>query len=257
MVLIIIYDFLTREYKIKYPTILYFGLKGSGKTTILTNIAMKWIKQGKTVYSNYELPGAILYNPRRLGEFYPEPDSLIICDEIALVFNNRNYNDFPQCVNEFITLQRKHRCTFISATQIFDSFDKKIRGQLDQLYQVKKIGRVFVVARQIIKNIEPTEDESDIAGKYHYAGLLVGTQFYFIPRYQEYYNSFDPPKLPIIYNEHLPMSDEQVRHLEDRKWFADKVRKALSEGKAFLKSIPYRIKKRKKKRGRANRYGRK
>lgn len=234
MIFIIIYDRLTKNYKNKYPTILYFGLKGSGKTTILTSIALKWLKQGKTVYSNYALPGCIVYDPRRLGEFCPEPDSLIICDEIALAFNNRNYQDFPKSVNEFITYQRQHRCVFVCATQIFDSFDKKIRGQLDQLYQVKKIGRVFVVARQIIKDIKPTEDGSDITGNYKYAGLLVGTQVKFIPRYTEYYNSFNPPVLPLIYHEKLSITDVQVRHLSNKYWRKDQI---LSMSKSIVQEI--------------------
>lgn len=239
-ILILIYNYLTREYKTKYPTILYFGLKGSGKTTLLTAIALDWIRKGKTVYCNYFLPNTIQYNPRRLGQFKPEPESLIICDEIALCFNNRNYQDFPKEVNEFITYQRQHKCTFICATQIFDSFDKKIRGQLDQLYQVKKFARVFVIARQIYKDIKPTDDETDITGRYHYAGLLVGTQVYFIPRYTEYFNSYDPPVLAPLYGERLSITDEQVRHLSTKLWLTDKLRESLKRKIQNIKSFPKR-----------------
>lgn len=218
MILIIIYNRITFNYSNRYPTTLYFGLKGSGKSTMLTKIALQELKKGNTVYSNFYIPGCILYDPKRLGEFYPEPESTVICDEIALVFNNRNYQDFPKNVNEFITLQRKHRVRFVCATQIFDSFDKKIRGQIDKMYQIHCYGRVFVVAHQIIKDIRPTEDGSDIAGHYKYAGLIGGLRFAFVPRYVEYFNSFDPPILPVIYTVPLPMSDLQRDHLSLSKW---------------------------------------
>ena len=51
------------------------GKKGSGKTTLLTKLAIKAIKQGKTVYSTVEIPGTYLFDPLQVGD-YPRLNQL-------------------------------------------------------------------------------------------------------------------------------------------------------------------------------------
>lgn len=220
----IVYNYLTRNYSQKYPTILYFGLKGSGKTTTLTKIALKNLKKGVTVYSNVPIPGTILFDAARLGYFNPQPDSVILIDEIGIIFNNRNfadahYRDQFSVTNKFLKYARQCRCTVYMFTQIFDEMDKKIRGLLDGLFQCKCIGRVFVITRKINKTIAPSDDESDIIGRYRYAGLVGGINFTFVPRYVQFFQSFNPPdfgqstELRQIY-----MTPSQYRSLDLKGW---------------------------------------
>lgn len=237
------YNYLTRNYAQKYPTILYFGLKGSGKTTTLTKIALSHIKKGITVYSNVPIPGTIMFDAARLGYFNPQPNSVILIDEIGIIFNNRNfadahYRDQFAVTNKFLKYARQCRCTVYMFTQIFDEMDKKIRGLLDGLYQCKCIGRVFVISRKINKSIAPSDDESDIIGRYRYAGLIGGIQFTFVPRYVQFFESFNPPDFGQSTElERIPITPVQSQSLTIRGWLHYKLYQVR-----FLQMPLYRLK---------------
>lgn len=222
----LIFQVITYRYRNVYPSVLYFGLKGSGKSTWLTKEALRYLRQGRTVYSNFKIPGCILYDPRRLGEFKPEPESVIICDEIGLIFNNRHWDSFPDSVNKLLKLERKYSFVFISATQMFDEMDKKIRGLYDHIYQVTNVAYVFCLRREIIKKQQPTEDGSDIRSTYRYAPVTTFRVAY-VPRYIEYFDSFEAPWLPSLEMETLPITETQIRHLSSAKWFRDEIRIVL------------------------------
>lgn len=250
-IFLIVYNYLTRNYAQKYPTILYFGLKGSGKTTTLTKIALKNIKKGKTVYSNVPIPGTILFDAARLGYFNPQPDSVILIDEIGIIFNNRNfvdsrYRDQFNVTNKFLKYARQCRCTVYMFTQIFDEMDKKIRGLLDGLYQCKCIGRVFVINRQIIKSIAPSDDESDIIGRYRYAGLIGGIHFTFVPRYVQFFESFNPPDFGSNTDlRQVYMKPSQIRSLNTFGWLSFRLHQvpALQQPMYQFKLLQYHFKK--------------
>ena len=79
--LIIVYDKATRFMVNKYTSECYFGKKGSGKTSRIAMLCNKYRKQGfKKFYCNVPVKGTILYDPKTLGKFQPEPDSVLFIE---------------------------------------------------------------------------------------------------------------------------------------------------------------------------------
>lgn len=110
-----------------YKFNLYIGKKGSGKTTLMTQIALNYVgrmhtyyettgnirvklrrnhpgrprilaeystnlvKKPWTVYSNVELniPGVKVFDARDLGKFAPESPAIVLIDEVNLIWDNR------------------------------------------------------------------------------------------------------------------------------------------------------------------------
>ena len=134
-----------------YNSVLYIGKKGSGKSTLITKLVLKyhngsliyyddnekkWKKEKWNIYTNTEvnMPFKVhKFDIRKLGTFVPEPNSVVICDEINLIWDNRNFKAFSSDIQEFFRLARKLRCKVIMFSQSFDC-DKKIRTLVDQMW---------------------------------------------------------------------------------------------------------------------------
>lgn len=237
LAIFVIFLYLTREYRKTYPTILFFGLKGSGKTTSLVQIALKWLKAGHPVYSSFPIPGCYLIDGRRLGDFQPLPESLILIDEVGILFDNRRWESFSDSTNRFLKYQRQYRATLIAATQVFDEMDKKLRNSFTELWQLHTILGVFVVRRLIRKSIRPTDDNADIVGHYEYAGILNGLKLAYVPRYVGYFKSFDPPTLKDPDVNLLPMSEEQQKCISTKYWLISSLKKSARNLRTFLRTF--------------------
>lgn len=190
----------------------YVGKKGSGKTTILTSIALKYLKQGVKVYSTEDIPGCFTFDPRDIGKFDFDSGSVILIDEISLVFNNRDWTNFDKDKIEWFVLQRHHKNKVVIATQS-SSFEKTIRDLVDQLFIVKKLFRIFILARPVnrIVDINNNESGSDAGGqivfKYKYSGL---PKIYLLPLYTPFFDSFSlPEKKREIRSQYIEMTELQ------------------------------------------------
>lgn len=235
-IIIFLYDRLTRSYVNPYKQILFFGLKGSGKTTLLTKYAIKAIKKGQKVYCTEDIPGTTKIDVSKLGYFTPEKNSLVLIDEIGILFNNRNFMNFGKG-NDLLwwKYSRQLQLTVIAFTQIFDECDKKIRDLFDELWQVKSFLRVFSLRRRIIKKIgiQDTMNGSDIRAIYKYDNIFFGLKFTFIPRYIAFFKSFNPPSMLEIESNPYPLTDYQVMMLSTRKWLISSFRELIK--KSFYK----------------------
>ena len=121
-----------------YSSVLYIGKKGSGKSTLITKLVLKyhnskllfyddkkkkWIRTTWNIYTNTEvfMPFEVnKFDIKELGKFVPKPNSVIICDEINLVWDNRNFKSFNPDIQEFFRLARKLRCKVVMFSQSFD-----------------------------------------------------------------------------------------------------------------------------------------
>ena len=128
-----IYDELTKDYVNPYKLIMVFGKKGAGKTTFLTKIAIKAIRQGKTVYSTVFIPGTILIAASEFGVYKFNPGSIVLIDEVSLVWSNRDFKTFNKTTESAFRLQRHDQITVYLFSQSFD-IDKKIRDLTDSMY---------------------------------------------------------------------------------------------------------------------------
>lgn len=83
------------------------GLPGFGKTATVTAWALKAMKRGKTVYSNFYIKGAIyVKDPRTLLGKPDIKNALIICDEMGILFDQLTMYSIDH--NVWIEL-RQHR----------------------------------------------------------------------------------------------------------------------------------------------------
>lgn len=183
----------------------YFGLPGSGKTTFLTRIAQKELKQiakGKSPYchilTNFYCRGCEKVDYRQLGN-YEISNSLILLDEITLDADSRNFKQFDEAHKQFFLLHRHYNCDVIYFTQQYDGVDKKIRDITSNLYFVKKHW-IFSIATKIYRTLDINEFTKDIVQGYRFANFFERfgknvIQICVRPLWYKFFDSWErPPK---------------------------------------------------------------
>lgn len=257
---ILIFNRCTDKYKNKYPFILVFGKKGSGKTTLLTKIALQNIRKGRKVYSNVTIPGTYYYDPHDIGKITFEPDSIVLCDEISILFHSRNYKTFDKEKIEWFKLQRHYKVTFFACSQSWEDYDKVLRILTDEIWLSKSFMRIFTIRRRIIKRIivgAAGEDQSGearggIMEDYKFDSILFGgLKFTYIPRYVPYFDSYHTPDTAVLYSgAYIPMNDYQIDMISTKKYIKKKISDHTKEFIGFCiglcKSIKFKGKSSKK-----------
>lgn len=216
--LVLVFHFTTRKYLNPYKLIFIFGKKGSGKSTLLTKYALDYLKRGWNVYSTESCPGTFKISPEDIGFTYFPEHSVIIVDEVGMIWDNRGFKNFPTEVRDYFKLQRHHKNVVILASQTFD-VDKKIRDLADEMYLVTKKFRVFSYAKKILRQtvlVEATgQAPSKIDENLVFDSLLLfwagSRKFTYIPKYTKYFDSFGAPELPVKPFERVPDLDIPVK----------------------------------------------
>ncbi len=224
------------KYRNPYKLYMVFGKKGSGKTTLMTKLALQYQKKGWRVYCDREIPGCYLYDIKDFGKRQFPPDSLILVDEVGLIWDNRNFKSFPEHVKVYFKYQRQYRNVVYLFSQSFD-VDKKIRDLTDHLYIVQNLFNCFSIARRVTKKItvvhadKSAQGESKIVDDYNIDSLLFAlsgsVKITYIPKYVKYFKSFDPPQLEPYEAVKLPdYEDKGIRsYLETKKDFLRSVKR--------------------------------
>lgn len=224
IVFVLVYDRLTKSYLNPYKLIMVFGKKGSGKTTYLTKVALKYMRMGRKVYSTIYIPGTELFSVDDIGSYTFPKGSVVLIDEVGMIWDNRDFKNFKPNVRDYFKFQRQYKNTVYLFSQTFD-VDLKLRNLTDEMYLLKNVGRVFSIARKINKNItiqKATDGKaSTLVDDYVFASILEknGIQFTFIPRYVDFFKSYDPKPLPNIESVYCDMSAKQVSLVRTRDWF--------------------------------------
>lgn len=192
----------TRKYLNPYKLIFVFAKKGQGKSTLLTKMALQHLKRGWDVYSTEPIPGCHLIAPEDIGYFEFPWHSLVVIDEIGMIWDNRNFKNFRPEVRDWFKLQRHRKIKVICASQSFD-VDKKIRDLADDMFLLQKKFRVFSYGKRILKILDITEATGDSESRivdnlkfdsifFFWAGSRTLT---FIPAWTKYFNTFSAPQL--------------------------------------------------------------
>lgn len=223
LIVVVSWNILTRSYLNPYKLIMVFGKKGSGKTTFLTKQAIRHIKNGWTVYSNIYIPGTYTYDINDIGIFAFPEKSLVIIDEVGMIWDNRNFKEFKNSTRDYFKLQRQYKHKVIMTSQAFD-IDKKLRDLTDEMYLLTNFLRVWSVCKYISKKIVIANNENGqgkeggtLAEFYSFA---VIPSFTFIPRWTKFFKSFNPK--PLLHKEYVyqPMNvDEQLLMSSKYFWF--------------------------------------
>lgn len=205
-----IFFFLKWAYKYNNPYKLYFviGKKGSGKTSYLCKLALEYTRRGWAVYTNVldiKVPGIrIIHDISDLGAFVPDANSVLLLDEVSLIWDNRHFKNFKDCTKEFFRLQRHYRCICYLFSQTFD-VDKKVRDLSDRMYLCQQFLGRWSWLREIEKRITITESspdsESRVTENLSFRGIFHW-RFIYIPKYQPYFDSFVlPDREPFPYSQ--------------------------------------------------------
>lgn len=89
-----------------------------------------------------------------------KPHSVIFCDEINLLWDNRDFKSFPKDMQHYFRLQRHYKHIFIGFSQTYDC-DKKIRDLADELIIVRRIARVWIRTKSYIKKVVVISPEDE------------------------------------------------------------------------------------------------
>lgn len=199
----VLYNFFTRKYINPWKLILVFGKKGSGKSTFLAKKALKYSKKGFVVYSNMPdlaIPGSRYIEAEDLGAFVPESHSVVILDEVGMIYDNRNFKNFKPETRDFYKLQRHYKVVVIMASQTFD-VDKKIRDLTDSMVLQSNFARIFTLSRPIRRIITLTEPVGDMESKITETLKFAPVwdwQFTLIPKYSRYFDTAIVPDRPLL-----------------------------------------------------------
>lgn len=190
------------RYSNPYRLIMVFGKKGSGKTTLIAKLTVKYLRRGWKVYSTVPIPGALLFNAQDIGKIMFDENTVMFIDEGGMLFDNRNFKSFREDTRDWFKLQRHYRVKVFIFSQAFD-IDVKLRNLTDYMYLTNTYFNTISIARQVTRKIcivHPSgESESRIADdldfspwwKLPFGGCFVT----WIPKYIKYFDSYDAPKL--------------------------------------------------------------
>lgn len=196
LALLLLYDKLTRKYISPYTLDIYFGRKGCGKSSTLQRLAQKYHKLGWNVFcdeGNTMQPFVTPIRCSRLWEYKLPENSVVLIDEINLLWDNRDFKSFPKPLQKYLRLQRHKKIKLIMFSQTFDC-DAKIRNLADTLYLCNKFARVFTICsgyfkRPVILTALDTKQEGRITDDFKKLPFWL-TQITYIPKYIKTYDSF-------------------------------------------------------------------
>lgn len=215
-----------------WSTDMYIGKKGCGKTCTLAKFALKYHKLGFTVYTNVEgISNTLLFDPKQLEKFAPAPNSVVLLDEVGLIWDARQFANF-KC-NEFFKYSRQYKVKLIMFSQAFQSdLDLKIRNLIDNMYLMTRIGK-GVIYRPVIKKlgiVTKADGTGDLADVYRY-GSIFSWKFTFLPRYYGLFNSYNPPQRDLIPSSLQTSNDVYEIYSNTRHWIIFQLRSIFSISK--------------------------
>lgn len=162
---------------------------GTGKTTLAAKIVREALQNGKKVYSNVPIRGAIQIDIKSdLGK-YDLHDCAIIIDEAGSDLNNRNWakNLTNNCI-EFIKKHRHYNIDIYCFSQAPNDMDNKFRDLVTRMYLLNKSRIPFMVYAQALVKVMKLENgqiveylEEDKHNSFRFA----------MPPTWAYFNSYD------------------------------------------------------------------
>ena len=156
------------------------GKTGIGKTTYLALLSRKAIKKNIKVYSNVEIAGTHKIDAKLDIGMYEIKDAVVIIDEGAIEYNNRNWKNFNERLVKYFSYHRHYRTHIIVSIQHFDGLDVTIRRLAHSIYILQPTIIPYHVKIKKVGSSIDIDDEGSIVQKYYYIHwLLFGTRYYY------------------------------------------------------------------------------
>lgn len=209
----------SRKFLNPYRLYMVFGKKGSGKTTYLVKLILRYHKLGRPVYTTLspdEISDTLDYvhfvNADDIGRFVPPPEAVLLVDEVGMIWDNRNYKNFRTDVRDYFKLQRHYRNIVYLFSQTFD-IDIKLRTLTDAMFLVTSPIPILSIVRRIKRTIVLVQPVADAEGRIAdslefvpwYLNLFgaKALQFTWLPKYAKYFNSHEVPDVPVFDDQHI------------------------------------------------------
>ena len=149
------------------------GKPGTGKTYFLLKKAVKALRSGRDVYSNFWIDFDKLRKLRLLGKksgglFYWHDiadlinikQGLILMDECQIWFNSRKWQTLDERAQYKLQQHRKHGLDILGASQNLKRIDSVMRELINEVYEVKRLGRFFLVKTFEVEDIDKAKRKS-------------------------------------------------------------------------------------------------
>lgn len=173
---------------------IFFGVPGSGKTTLAAKFVHDNLKHGVKTFSNVPIKGALLFDTSDLGVI-DISDGCMVLDEAGIAFNNRKFKTLSQSTIEWLKLHRHYGIRDIYVfSQSYDDMDITLRRLADEIYVVKRslIPCLFSTKRIKVK-VGIDKDTHQIMDQYFFQFLGVKSYFGF-----HYWHMFDSWSAPVL-----------------------------------------------------------
>lgn len=200
---IISFRIYTNKFYNPYTLTLIYGKKGCGKSTIAQKLIYKHYKRGWHIYYNEgdsRFRAGTPVDASKLWTYDYKPHSLIIIDEVNLLWDNRQFKTFPKELAAWFRLQRHYKVKVILFSQTADA-DKKIRDLTDRVYLCKRHCQVLICCVPYEKEIvylEPKK-EGDVSGfidRYEKRSFgPIGCMWCWLPKWVKTHDSFQSVQL--------------------------------------------------------------
>ena len=184
------------------PTIReWFGVPGSGKTSVAAWLTAHSLSARYNVVSNVEIKGAYRIENDELGVYdmsFNGDGCHLIWDEAGIDFDNRNYKAFSKTEKPKYFATHRHMINRVDVFSQAVDVDKKIRDRVEQngMYHLLPLNiKGFVMYRKIKKIIIINKDDKQIIDGFDYKGL---PRICFTMPVWDSFNTFDMSVCPTL-----------------------------------------------------------
>lgn len=220
LVFLSVFLYFVVRYRNNFRLIFLFGKKGCGKSSTLCKLAFLYIRKGWTVYSTEPIPGTHRLPPESIGWYELEPKSVILIDEVGLIWHSRDFKSFPKEVRSWFKLQRHRKLRVYMCSQSFD-VDKSVRDLCDEMWLLTNFANCISWQKRILKKFDVVEAsgeaESRIVENLKIDSLLLwpfgSRKIVWIPKYAKYFDSFQVDPLRPFNYEYYEVTDPKLRKL--------------------------------------------
>lgn len=174
------------------------GLTGTGKTWLMTRLALKARKEGELIYANMALTfpndneGVVRWH--HLSETYNLHNGTVVIDEGQKLFDAHAWPFLPASFSEMIASHRHNFLNIITTTQDFGHIDLRVRSNVHELYGTRSIFRWprSDRVRPWLQMIKVTKKQRSFDDSTGIKWLKASEKTYFISKYftKELYNTY-------------------------------------------------------------------